>query len=370
MNDTTNLNLPYILPSQAQKHVTHNEALQRLDALVHLTVLSRTATSAPASAVNGSRYIVAGNEAGLWEGHERDIASYENGSWQFYQPNIGWLVWVADENQLAVWSGDDWEPVTSNSQLNNFDQLGINTNPDETNKLAVKSDSVLFSHDDVTGGNGSIRQILNKQGTSDLSSVLFQSNFSGRAEIGVLGNDDLTIKVSPDGNSWKNALVIDNANASVEFPQMSNGPRPIYTYHSNSAANVNNWYSVFEWEMDGNFRTVSAILDITHRNELRHHELKILFEFSEHSGNPIFSRALMEASGDAFVGGDKFKLVANHQTQKCTVYTTRTTGHFPIRYMSFRHHQFSESTTIFKKLNSNVGPTEPVGDREVLVDRV
>ena len=33
MPDTTpNLALPFILPAQAQKHVTHNEALQRLDA--------------------------------------------------------------------------------------------------------------------------------------------------------------------------------------------------------------------------------------------------------------------------------------------------------------------------------------------------
>lgn len=35
---TARLRLPYILPSQAQKHVTHNEALQRLDAIVQLVV--------------------------------------------------------------------------------------------------------------------------------------------------------------------------------------------------------------------------------------------------------------------------------------------------------------------------------------------
>jgi hypothetical protein len=35
MDQTPNLKLPYILPSQAQKHVTHNEALRLLDAVVH-----------------------------------------------------------------------------------------------------------------------------------------------------------------------------------------------------------------------------------------------------------------------------------------------------------------------------------------------
>lgn len=368
MSDTTNLKLPLILPSQAQKHVTHNEALQRLDALVHLTVLSRAISSAPDAPVAGGRYIIAENGQGSWQDHELEIASYENGAWQFYQPNNGWLVWVSDENQLVVWTGENWEPVTSNSQLDNFNQLGINTTADETNKLAVKSDSVLFSHDDNTGGNGSIRQVLNKQTAPDTSSIIFQSNFSGRAEIGNLGNDDLTLKVSPNGSSWNDALVIDSASALVEFPKMSNGPRPVYTYHSNSVSNVNNWYSVFEWELDGNYRVVSAILDITHRNELRHHELRILFEFSENTGTPTFTRALMQAFGDDFTNGDKFKLVANHQTQKCTLYTTRSSGHYPIRYMSFRQHEFDEGSTNFIKVNRNVGTVEPMGDLGVLVE--
>jgi uncharacterized ferritin-like protein (DUF455 family) len=32
------LSLPYLLPAQAQKHVTHNEALARLDLLVQLVL--------------------------------------------------------------------------------------------------------------------------------------------------------------------------------------------------------------------------------------------------------------------------------------------------------------------------------------------
>jgi hypothetical protein len=41
MDKSDNLNLPYIMPSQAQKHVTHNEAIRALDAMLHLAVLSR-----------------------------------------------------------------------------------------------------------------------------------------------------------------------------------------------------------------------------------------------------------------------------------------------------------------------------------------
>ncbi|MGC4023892.1 MAG: DUF2793 domain-containing protein [Mesorhizobium sp.] len=58
MEETSNLALPYILPSQAQKHVTHNEALRRLDALVQLAVVSRATGTPPASPTEGDRYIV------------------------------------------------------------------------------------------------------------------------------------------------------------------------------------------------------------------------------------------------------------------------------------------------------------------------
>ena len=55
---TTHLLLPYILASQAQKHVTHNEALRLLDAMVQLSVLDRDLTSPPASPADGDRHIV------------------------------------------------------------------------------------------------------------------------------------------------------------------------------------------------------------------------------------------------------------------------------------------------------------------------
>ena len=55
---TTHLLLPYILAAQAQKHVTHNEALRLLDGLVQLSVLDRDLTAPPGSPADGDRYIV------------------------------------------------------------------------------------------------------------------------------------------------------------------------------------------------------------------------------------------------------------------------------------------------------------------------
>ncbi len=57
MDQTPNLNLPYILPAQAQKHVTHNEAIRALDALVQLCALDRDLATPPPSPADGDRYI-------------------------------------------------------------------------------------------------------------------------------------------------------------------------------------------------------------------------------------------------------------------------------------------------------------------------
>ena len=49
MDATSNLSLPFIMAAQAQKHVTHNEALRALDAVVQLMVLDKDLDSPPGS---------------------------------------------------------------------------------------------------------------------------------------------------------------------------------------------------------------------------------------------------------------------------------------------------------------------------------
>ena len=108
MDASSNLNLPFIIAAQAQKHVTHNEALRALDAVVQLMVLDKDLASPPGSPVEGSRYIVAASPTGAWAGQAGKIAAYQDGAWAFYAPREGWLAWVADEDELYVWSGSAW----------------------------------------------------------------------------------------------------------------------------------------------------------------------------------------------------------------------------------------------------------------------
>lgn len=109
---TTHLLLPYILASQAQKHVTHNEALRLLsDAMVQLSVLDRDLTSPPVSLADGDRHIVASGASGLWAGWDLNVAFWVDGVWMRLVPRPGWLAWIADEAAFVVWNGSAWDPV-------------------------------------------------------------------------------------------------------------------------------------------------------------------------------------------------------------------------------------------------------------------
>ena len=108
MANSTNLILPFIEAAQAQKHVTHNEAILALDAIVQLAVLDRDLTAPPGSPADGDRYIVAATATGAWAGQENNIAARQDGVWKFFVPREGWLAWVADENVAVVFDGTAW----------------------------------------------------------------------------------------------------------------------------------------------------------------------------------------------------------------------------------------------------------------------
>ncbi|WP_417768487.1 DUF2793 domain-containing protein [Stappia sp.] len=210
MDETANHKLPLIRASQAQKHVTHNEALLRLDAIMQLSVLSRTQSTPPAAS-EGERYLVPVGGSGAWAANDGRIAIWQGGVWRFLEPGRGWICHVEDEELFLVRTADGWEELTAASRDPVLaGKAGINATPDDTNRLAVSSESSLFTH-----AGGSHRLKIDKSSPSETASAVFQSGLSGRAEIGLAGNDDLSIKVSADGSSWKNAIIIDGDTSAV-----------------------------------------------------------------------------------------------------------------------------------------------------------
>lgn len=108
MSESHHLSLPYVQASQAQKHVTVNEALQKLDALVQLSALSQTLSEPPVSPADGERYIVAHSASGDWLGWEGSLAHREDGAWVKYVPMNGWQCWVDDEASLLTYREGEW----------------------------------------------------------------------------------------------------------------------------------------------------------------------------------------------------------------------------------------------------------------------
>lgn len=242
MSETPLLQLPLLEAGQAQKHVTHNEALLRLDALIQLSVISRSVAVPPGTPVDGDRYLLGASPTGLWSGHGGEIAARQAGSWIYYPPRKGWRLWVEDEDALLAYNGTAWIAQGGGSGTQNVPLVGVNTTADTSNRLSVSSPAVLLNHD----GNG-VQLKVNKNAATDTGSLLFQTGFSGRAEMGLSGDDDLHFKVSPNGSTWTEAIVIDRSTGAVSLPAtpglgVSDGNKGDITVSSaggNWAVNVN-----------------------------------------------------------------------------------------------------------------------------------
>ena len=206
MPNSPNLGLPYIVANQAQKHVPHNDALAMIDGLLQLSLVSRGLNAPPATPIDGQRWLIGASPTAEWLGQAGLMAFRNAGAWQFLTPRKGWAAWIEAENTLLIYDGVNWivPPIPQVTQ--NLSLVGINATADSTNKLSVNSSAVLFNNI----GNG-VQLKFNKNAAADTASLLYQTNFSGRAEMGTAGDDSFHLKVSPDGASWKVAMVADAA---------------------------------------------------------------------------------------------------------------------------------------------------------------
>lgn len=246
---TNNLGLNLLIQSQAQKEVTINEALVIIDALLNTGVKSKSLSTPPETPTNGDLYIVGASPNDDWLDKENQVAWYD-GAWRFIIPKEGLTLWVSDNQSLFTFNGTTWQEsgYPSNTTINlsdfnidtpadnqvlkydsasgkwinvteltglmlqNLDKLGIGTSADDNNKLAVSSPYVLLNN----AGNGCQLKI-NKNAQGDSSSLLFQSNWTGYAEFGLIGDNEFALKVSADGSNWFEAFKCDGATGRIFF---------------------------------------------------------------------------------------------------------------------------------------------------------
>ena len=221
-SQSARLNLPYVAAGQLQKHVTVNEALTRLDGLIQTAVISRTVAAQPVDPQDGDLYILPESRSGaVWSTWGAgDLVRAEFGGWTRVPVPVGMVAVVLDEGQLVVRDGAGWSaPTLSGGAIQNLTGLGLNTTADAANPFAARINSALLTARPVAeGGTGALRLVLNKDAGADVMSVLFQRGYSGRAELGLIGDDELSLKVSADGSTWREAFRVDPDDGRVAFP--------------------------------------------------------------------------------------------------------------------------------------------------------
>lgn len=210
-DDTPILSLPLIQPAQAQKHVTHNEALRLLDITVQLAVLDDDRNTPPALPEEGDRHIIGPAPGGEWQGRAGQIAAWWGGAWAYVQPGQGWQARLLSQSITLTYASGQWSPAFPLPET--LPRLGIATTADATNRLSVMAPATLLTHD---GAGHQLK--INKAAPADTASLLFQTAWSGRAEMGLTGSDAFAIRTSANGTAFATALSVDPGTATLSAP--------------------------------------------------------------------------------------------------------------------------------------------------------
>lgn len=114
---TSRLKMPLITESQAQKHITHNEALQMLDVFVNGSLKSITVTTPPGSPTEGDAYFIPGGGSGDWAAYVGYIAHWFNFQWYFYEVPTNIILYIEDDAAPKRYDGTTWNVEGSGGKV-------------------------------------------------------------------------------------------------------------------------------------------------------------------------------------------------------------------------------------------------------------
>lgn len=311
------LSLPFIAPSQAQKHVTHNEALRILDALTQLAVASDDTTSAPLSAAEGARYIIGNGATGDWAGHDGEVALLDNGTWRYFVPRAGWRAFVLAREALVVHDGIDWIDLDS-AELQDIEGFGLGmvsaTDTPFSAKLNAALWTALYAAD---GGTGGLVQTLNKETTTDDLGLVFQQDFETRALIGLFGSDNLRLATSTDGVNFRDGLVVDSDTGAVSLPNL---PRFKATTDFDNYATANSWVKIAvntaEFNDQGVFDAVSNVFTAPLSGT---YVFGAALTFKQNASDQARMAARLIVNGTTVVAGSLHEVTSPHVSERTSL---------------------------------------------------
>ena len=112
MANTPHLNITLLEQAQAQKEVTVNEALFRIDAMLNSGANDKDLATPPATPIAGDVYIIPASPTGDWAGKAGQVAYFDQ-IWRFITPNAGLMLWVIDEARHYVYNNGAWSPAAT-----------------------------------------------------------------------------------------------------------------------------------------------------------------------------------------------------------------------------------------------------------------
>ena len=189
MATTNNLGITLVEQSQSQKEVTVNDAVKLIDAILNTGVIDKDLTAPPGSPATGDVYIPATGATGAWAGKDNQIAWYD-ASWRFLVPKEGLTLWVKDEDKLYSYSGIAWVSTIEALSTPQFARIGLGTAPHATHIINLFGPSAL-----INGSAGFFLQ-MNKANAAQNLEFIFQQGFVTYAELGLLGDNELTLKTT------------------------------------------------------------------------------------------------------------------------------------------------------------------------------
>lgn len=108
MMTTPRLALPLLVPGQAQKEMSHNEALALLDLVSGAAAMTLGAELPPETPEPGQCWVLGAAPQAEWAGHPLALAGWTDGGWRFLDPREGMQVWIADRSRHAAFIAGEW----------------------------------------------------------------------------------------------------------------------------------------------------------------------------------------------------------------------------------------------------------------------